>query len=448
MNFSRLIKVLSVAVGGMLMLPPALALVALDEDEMASVNGAGIAIVLNDIRLTASPTSFLEFTGSAPGTTQFKRGDIRWYGISISGSDASAGTTWSGFCGSGYLQLGCAQGGYVQNFAPHDNPLILRAFDYTGVNALGVPNVENTVFEILFPSDHEAYRFAFWGELNVDNGASKLQVQNVWSNIKQGGGSLRVFQHTFGPNFNDNTFGMIFTNVFEGDIRMSVNQTFFSPDQLATVPEFEEFEGMYINDWRIYFPMGQLHYQATIADDVVSRDGNFVLEQTLVPNDPDAYNHFYGRTIANDPSGGYNRTESVRNALGSYHQTHGYLRMGDWLGAQDYSHYSVSGGATGNPHAGFNEPAAGTCMADKPGCTKNGRFATTDGMFFSSYAGGSFTNFTFGQHTDNARTKTPSNATENMNVINLGDSQISGMLTHRMRIVTCAGLSTSVCLNQ
>lgn len=429
---------------------PSAALVEISDEQMSEVSGAGIAIVLEDIRITASPTSFLEFTGSAPGSAEFERGDIRWYGISITGTDASAGSTWSGACGAGLLDLGCAQGGYVTHFAPHDNPLLLRAFDYERVDGLGNPGVSRTVLEVLFPSDHEPYRFAFWGELNVNQGAGgKLQVQNIWNNVNQGGGSLRIFNHVYGAGFNDNTFGLIFTNYFEADIRMSLAQSFLSPDVLGMVPEFEEYEGLYANDFRVFFPMGQMHYQALIADDVPASGGNFVLEQTLVPNDEDAYNHFYGRTIAHDPTGGYDRTESVRNALGSYHETHGYLRIGDWVGTQNYSYYDPTqgdNGANGNPAKAHGEPAAGACMPDRVTCTKNGRYDTTDGLFFSSYAGGSFTNRTFSPHTDNSRTRTPSAATESMNTINLGDAQISGMLVHHMKITTCAGLSTSVCL--
>lgn len=425
-------------------------LVEMADEQMSEISGAGIAIVLEDIRITASPTSFLEFTGSAPGSAEFERGDIRWYGISITGTDTSFGSTWSGSCGAGILDLGCAQGGYVTHFAPHDNPLLLRAFDYSRVDGLGNTNVSRTVLELLFPSDHEPYRFAFWGELNVNQGAGKLQVQNIWNNVNQGGGSLRIFNHVYGAGFNDNTFGLIFTNYFEADIRMSLAQGFFSPDTLGMVPEFEEYEGMYANDFRVYFPMGQMHYQALIADDVPGSNGNFVLEQTLVPNDEDAYNHFYGRTIADDPTGGYNRTESVRNALGSYHETHGYLRIGDWVGTQNYAYYDPTqgdNGANGNPHKAHGEPAAGACMADRVSCAKNGRYDSNDGLFFSSYAGGTITNRTYSPHTDNSRTKTPTAGNESMTIINLGDAQISGMLTHHMKITTCAGLSTSACLN-
>lgn len=413
-----------------------MALEELDDSSLSEVQGTGVAIVLNDIRLTASPTSYLEFTGAdlpsnPPG---LQRADIRWYGLSISGSSSDVGSTWSGSCTSGILGLGCPQGGHIKEFAPHDNPLLLRVFDYTGVDVQGNLDQLRPVFEIEYPTAHEPYRFAFWGELNVNKGSDKLQVQNIWNNVDQSGSKLQVFQHS---DNNDPTFGLLFANHFSADVRMSVNQTFLSPDSLAMVPEFEDYEGLYIDDYSVYFPLGQLHYQSLIAGSTPEKDGNFVLELTAIPNIANIYNEHYGRTINDDPTGGYDRTESVRNARGSYHRTHGYLRMGDWVGTQNYGHYSV---ANDNPHASFGEPVGGACMEGVSTCSMNGRWDRQGGTFFVSYAGGQFTNPDIAEHyqtqPNSHGTHTESGNEISMSGINLGDSQISGMLVHQLKITT------------
>lgn len=409
---------------------PAWSLVEMAEEAMSEVSGSGVAIVLNDIRITASPTSYLEFTGADPGTTDYERADIRWYGISITGADGSAGSTWSGFCSSGILDLGCPQGGYVAEFAPHDNPLLLRAFDYSRVDVQGAADVSRTVLEIEYPTAHEPYRFSFWGELNVNSGAAKLQVQNIWNNVNQGGSTIQVFQHSDAA---DPTFGVRFKNMFEADVRMSLNQTLFSPDTLELVPEFDDIEGLYINDYRVFFPLGNLHYQSLIAKSVAVGNGNFVLELTQVPNSPNAYNYHYGRSINEDPTGGYDRTQ--HNALGTYDETHGYLRMGDWVGTQDYTYYNSSVG--GNPRAPHGEPVAGACMSDRVTCSNNAKTSQTDGLFFAAYPGNTFSVFSVGQHytTQPSGVSAPTGQ-ESLSTINLGDVSLSGMTVHHLKITS------------
>ena len=457
MVFSRLIKGLPLFLLLAAGTQPVSALVAMEEEDMADVTGTGVAIALNDFRLTASPTSFIEFTGAPVGAGRpFRQTDLRWYGISITGTDASEGTSWNGFCSSGYLDLGCPQGGYISQFAPHDNPLLFRAFSYTGVDFQGVANVERNVFELVFPTAHEPYRFAFWGELNIkdlaSNPTNKLQVQNIWNNMDQSGSVLRIFQHS---DVNDPTFGTIFWNRFKADIRMSVNQSLFSPNQLGMVPEFTSEEGMYIGDYRLYFPMGQLHYQSTIFKSIPDPAGNrLVIEQTLLPNRVNAYNDFYGRTISDDPTGGVDR--SKYNALGSYERTHGYLRMGDWAplhtgfqnyypgGESDVKVRNPVGTTTNTSNDGYTETAGGQCMPDKVTCTKNGRFDTNDGMFFVAAPGRSFTVRTHSPHyvvpnggswQDEYGASTPRpTGTENITAINLGDARIEGLLVQHLRI--------------
>ena len=96
---------------------PASALTALDDEQMADVSGAGLAAVWEDFRFLMKPTSYFEQVGStaAPGTT-FQRGDLRWYGISMSGKgNAASSYSWTETGGN---MSACAGGGIAQTGCP------------------------------------------------------------------------------------------------------------------------------------------------------------------------------------------------------------------------------------------------------------------------------------------------------------------------------------------
>lgn len=435
----------------------------LADDDIRGVTGEGIAMALNDISVRMSPTSYIELTGTDITSTNmpYLRGDLRWYGLSYTGADGSAGQAWSGVCTSGYMDMGCPIGGTIANLAPHDNPLLLRAFDYAGTLFNGTTNQNRTVLELVFPTEHEHYRFAFWGEMNVGtgttrrgatagtngtstigNGSNKIQIQNIWNNIDQGGTVVRLFQHSDPA---DPTFGLQYINYFSADIRMSVNQTLFSPDALGQTPEFDDTEGMYIGDYRVYLPIGQLHYQSLILDDVPSRSGDFRIMLTQLPDIAAIYNDHYSRTFADDPSGGYDRTKY--NVRGTYNRTHGYLRMGDFAPTHNTDNYSPPGYNTVNaPTTGSASEITG-CMADRPGCVTNGGADTNDGIFFVAAPGETFTvynyspNFMWDGNNDadmntNAIGGGYTGGTNNRSVINLGDVRIDGLMIHAMTLKT------------
>lgn len=450
---------------------PALAMEELAEDDMRGATGEGIAIVLNDIAIKMGPTSYVELTGtdepSGPAL-QFRRGDLRWYGISYTSANPATGEAWSGSCSNGYLNLGCPLGGTIANLAPHDNPMIMRAFDYTGTLMDGTTNQTRTIFESLYPSNHERYRFAFWGEINVGTGSTvgagtvagstiggvtnndKLQMQNIWSNISQAGSVLRLFQ-TSESDSTQRTLGMQFINNFSADIRMSVNQTFFSPDTLGQTPEFDDTEGLYIGDFRVKMATGQLHYQAMVIDDEPApKNGDLQIRVTQLPNIPAVYNEFYGRTNATDPTGGFDRTKTTASNT-DYHKTHGYVRMGDWAPTQNFSVYTVPGFKSVNaPITGTFSEVAG-CMPDRPSCVKNGNYDTNNGIFFAAAPGETFQVFTRspnymwdGDVTAKLNTNDPANGSIsnasnprlNVTTINLGDSNIQGMMMHSLSLTT------------
>lgn len=466
---------------------PAMAMDELAEDDLRGATGEGIAIVLSDFALKMGPTSFVELTGAdeASGTElNYRRGDLRWYGISYTGAGnrttgLTAGQAWSGPCSNGILNMGCPLGGTIANLAPHDNPLLLRAYDYSGrvLDSTGSAQ-SRSVFEVLFPSQHERYRFSFWGEVNVGTGTTvgtgnttgstiglggdKLQVQNIWSNITQGGSVFRMFQ-TSETDVNSRTLGIQFINHFEADIRMSAAQRMGSPDTLGQTPEFDDTEGMYIGDYRVQMATGQLFYQALVLDDVAVGNGNFQIRVTQLPAIPAIYNEFYGRTITTDPTGGYDRTKiDLTNT--NYHKTHGFVRMGNWApthrnqNTTDYPYSRPDYEQNGNVAAGYmpsEQPYVvnTSCMPDRATCAKNGSYDVNDGVFFVAAPGESFTVFAASPNylsdasvdadlNDNNIINGSStgafagNAKVNLNQINLGDVNIQGMTMHSLSLKT------------
>lgn len=492
---------------------PAQAMQEMEDTDLRGATGEGIAIVLNDFALKFGPTSYFELTGTdeaggAGKELDARRGDLRWYGISYTSGNraaATSGQAWSGPCSNGIMNMGCPLGGAIEGLAPHDNPLILRAFDYVGTTMTGVTNSTRSVIELLFPSAHERYRFSFWGEINVGTGSTvgtgntmgssigdgsdKLQVQNVWNNIDQSGTVVRLFQTTNGAS---DTLGIQYINRFAADIRMSVAQAITSPDTLGQTPEFDDREGMYIGDYRVYMPQGALHYQAMVVDDVEAAgpgSGNFQIKLTQLPNFASVYNEAYGRTITTDPTGGYDRTK-IGLSNTAYHATHGFVRMGDWAPLHKpnvngdatcdtagtcYRYDPPGYGVTDAPIGGAgrqmsSEITTGGCMQDRPSCSngKNTGTSIADGLFFVAAPGERFRVFTQspnymsdtgdgsnnsanldadlnhnniigGQARDSAGAvggDFAGRAMVDLTSINLGDTNIQGMMVHSLSIRT------------
>jgi hypothetical protein len=272
----------------------------------------------------------------------------------------------------------------------------------------------------------------------------------VWNNVDQAGTVVRLFQHSDAA---DPTMGLQYLNYFGADIRMSVNQTFFSPDTLGQTPEFDDTEGLYIGDYRVYFPMGQLHYQSTILDDEAgpTKNGDFSIITTQIPDLSAIYHDHYGRTFADDPTGGYDRTKY--NTRGTYDLTHGYLRIGDYAPTINYAVRNPvpAFGATNAPITGATGQEVPGCIVDRPGCTKNGADDTSDGFFFVAAPGETFRVFTVSpnfMHDGNTDADMNSNnilngvsqgvgtAMVDRSVINLGDGRIEGINVHYLRITS------------
>lgn len=446
------------------------AMQSMGDEDLSDVSGSGLAIALNNISVKMDKTSYVELTGVDLTSAQQRalRMDLRWYGMSYTSSTGA--TDWAGNgCAAGILNLGCPIGGTIANLAAFDNPLILRSYNYSKPDmSIAGTVVNRSVLEFLFPSRvgngslavndvnqyigaHDPYRFAFWGELNVGTGnaggsgtaltrtapaaavsgvgtgSSSLKVLNIWNKVDQSGSAYRFFQTTGATP----TLGLQVINNFAADIRMSVAQN--SASAYGVAPDFNDTEGLYMRDFRLHMPTGQLNYQALQMDSITPFGGGSpVLYLTLndVPNVASTYDLFYGRTAASDSTGpnanGYTRSVWSGNAanLTNYNLSHGFLRMGDFAPTQRTKDTTATGynAANGNQYiSGTGAPdglncvtaacrtnqvtrllksEVSACVSDRPGCAaggnanqgpsgnlsgangNNGQFDQTDGLFF------------------------------------------------------------------
>lgn len=355
-------------------------MVALEEDEMADVSGAGLAFPFDEFRFEMAPTSYIELIGSNtnPVETTFISGDLRYYGMSLTratdgGVLQTGGLDWQGnSCSGGYRGLGCPMHeGFIENFSTYDNPYVWRAFNYTGFEPDGNSTNDRAVFEILGPSNMDTFRWAFWGEVEsgrtygpVSQGLAPItgaecaagsgsacltQLQNIIigkptalakprsifgvTDNPDLGPALRFFQYagtTGDAGNNPATYGLQYLSRLSGDYRLSINTTSNDPALRGVIPDFTNEEGLYFTDFQAYLPLGQLHYQALVFDNaqpgstnVGNQDGNIVIELTRIPDVPDVYNDFY--SLAPGDALGYQRTGRPDR----YYETHGYVEWGD-----------------------------------------------------------------------------------------------------------------------
>lgn len=167
---------------------PASALQELEEDQMAEVTGTGLAFVFDDFSFRMAPTSYLELTGAQPSTQAagegWQRGDARYYGISMT-SGSGAGMDWYGngctniYGGLAACPMGLGDGDYgVTAFASVYDPYMLRVFEYEGYDysgdwlADGGDGPMPSILEFRGPAQTDPWRWAFWGELEIDRDTS------------------------------------------------------------------------------------------------------------------------------------------------------------------------------------------------------------------------------------------------------------------------------------
>lgn len=409
-NLRALGLLLSALVGLMPMAGYGVAMQALSDDEMEDVSGAGIAVALENFRYMMAPTSYMEQVGVTPAgactgvgdgaanRNCWRRGDLRWYGINLSGAEnlVGSGSHWTeSTCNPGDGDMNCPRGGVIGGadgwFSPFDNPYVMRAWSPQGMAHDGSlintdpENPTKTIYEYLAPTDQPDYIMSFWGEIEVgatrDPALQPLSQGQGTSNTSGGGllksqtiirgnaaGSVfRLFKYTetgANPQYGE-TFAMLYHSRLKGDFRFSVAQQAGSNSDAIGVPaQFAAEEGLHFRNVDAFLPIGQLYYQALVLN-AIGTSGAFSLSLTRVPNNPTVFNRFYGRT-STDPRGFETARLQVRNwntecaagdvACSDYRQSHGYVRYGDW-------YPTVYGGT----------PSTGT---------RNGISSTDDGIFF------------------------------------------------------------------
>lgn len=356
MNFFSYIKRLPVALAGALVLSQGHAMVALEEEEMAEVSGAGIAIALDNFSFSMAPTSYIELTGAATSLSEWRRGDARYYGLSLTGGQTSTGSTAAGVGGGLTFARGndCIQASTVscpigaqgsKNFAAVYDPYVLRAFEYDGFNFQGdfLSGANRpTVLELIGPSNMDNWRWSFWGEIEVDRGGlqqSLLQSQTIINgrNVTVDGTPtiLRVFRT---QNTADSTLGIAYQSALSGDFRFSVAQTAASPDAREMVPFFNDVEGIHFGNVDAFLPIGRLHSQA-ITLDTFGTDGDFQIKLTPIPNVASIYNDIYcgAAACATNTVTGSDTSNSLVAIANPNSETHGYIRWGDFSNPAGYT---------------------------------------------------------------------------------------------------------------
>lgn len=413
------------------------ALESLDDQGLSDVSGTGIAFALDDFSSRMAPTSYIEMTGSPMSATGgsaasqaayaigWRQGDLRYYGLSMTGGSGGAltsGTDWYGDgCVAGSDGLGCPIGYDVSNtanpygskdFASVYNPYMIRVFQNAGYNydgsaclgsviagaCTGITAASPTVYEFIGPSKGDAWRWSFWGQLRIDNGASWLKSQSIilGKNATLDGkpSKLQILQ-TPTNTASEQSLSVVYQSRLSGNFRFSVQQKTTGTDGINVVPNFDDAEGLYFKNVNAFLPLGQLNYQTVVFRSTPSQDGNFIVDLTPIANNANVYNSFYcGKNTCTNSSyqGGVSgtgctrctnafiTTDTVIDPTTSNPDTHGYVYWGTSTGA-----------------------------APVEGSTD-----TTNGIYFKSGPGGAIPN----------------------NVVNIGRGKVEGLLIQSMQITS------------
>ncbi|MFN3587034.1 MAG: hypothetical protein ACK4UT_05980, partial [Moraxellaceae bacterium] len=230
----------------------------LDDSSLEAVSGAGIALALENFEFAMAPTSYFEQVGSAPasggcsGTGSvasnincWRRGDLRWYGLNISGANNN-GYHWNDSTVCSATSLNCPRGGIIPHFSPFDNPYVIRSWSPIGIATNGAcvngvttgcttPSaiVSKAIYEYLAPTSQPNYTFSWWGEMETGstrnsqtqplgtNAGNVLKSQNIIRG-NAAGSIFRIFDIGSAGN---PTFAMLYHSYLRGDFRFSVAHT-------------------------------------------------------------------------------------------------------------------------------------------------------------------------------------------------------------------------------
>lgn len=451
-------------------------LMHLGDDELADVAGAGVAIGLDDFEFAMAPTSYFEQVGSNPSnlcsgtltTNCWRRGDLRWYGISISGA-TNTGYHWNDTTACSATSLNCPRGGVIDQFSPFDNPYVIRAWSPQGMaydgncvngsdgSCSGSAPRTKAIYEFLAPTAQPNYTFSWWGEIetgSMRNSATQPLATNAGTVLKSqniirgnaAGSVFRLFQFT---KAGDETFGMFYHSRLKGDFRFSLAQDTAAPgysDAIGRPTVFAATEGMYFRNVDAYLPIGQLYYQALTVN-TIGTGGNFEIALTPIPDTALVYNRHYA--LNSGDTEGF-ETARMNNTGGStsatYKLTHGYSRWGGWTSTGVVTGTNLINGSDGSATgdgiifmacAGcgtFNAFAKRPVIIDKRGETGSMQ-RTQNYNCASGNAGACSVSASGGSISSGAGDPSRSFPTT---VVNLGDSRIEGLMFNSLRFESCA----------
>ncbi len=497
---------------------PAAALSSLDETELAAVHGAGVALGFDDFQFAMAPTSYFEQVGSAPsnactsvGNTAgnfncWRRGDLRWYGINISGA-GNTGYHWNDSTSCTANSLNCPRGGTIAHFSPFDNPYLIRAWSPAGMSYGGcflngsiagysaaggctAPVAgQKAIYEFLAPTSQPNYTFSWWGEIesgstrNSSSQALATGAGNILKsqNIIRGNAAGSVFRLFTFTEAGNETFGIFYHSRLQGDYRLSVAQAGTGSNAIGQPVVFADTEGLHFRNVNAFVPLGQLYYQALTLK-AVGTGGNFELSLPPLPNTAAVYNLHYA--LNGGDTQGY-ETARANNTGGAtsaqYQLTHGFSRWGGWTASGAWTGRNLINGndgtATGDgvifqacsgcttfrayaerphvidkrgSHFSMAQMQNYNCATANAGGCSTGEGPITTGDFAGTQASGCTY---MGSTNHNCYTAnglpggTPTPAgdrtkTYTTSVVNLGDARIEGLMFQSLRFESCGGSAT------
>lgn len=404
----------------------ATALQELTDESLGSVTGEGVALAFDNFSFRMAPTSYIEMTGSTVVNTAatddaydrgWRRGDLRYYGLSFTNGSTASGSDWftaqtaGVVCTPGTDGLGCPLGSTaapgIKDFASVYNPYVIRVFqnagyDYQGtcqgsllLNACSVVTAASpTVYEFIGPSKGDAWRWSFWGQLDVGaTGAALaemgyLQSQSIIlgkNSTTDGRSSKLQILQTPTNVAAEQSLSVVYQSRLSGNFRFSLAQkASVATEGRNVVPDFDDVEGLYFKNVDAFLPLGQLNYQTLVFRSAPALNGNFIVELTPIPNIAAVYNSFYcatntctSATFNGGKPGSIGAFITTDNVIASPNaETHGYVRWGTTTGN------APTEGSTDTTNGIYFRNAAAAAVS--PGVASNIGRARIEGLMIQS----------------------------------------------------------------
>lgn len=304
------------------------ALEAISDEEMSSTTGEGLAFLPENFSIIFDPDAYINYIPVGPVSTGNKA-DLFIYGLAAGKSNLANNTT-----ARTNANLNDTTVSNITSWGTGSNPWVIRTETVTkpGFNTASearailsfqtpdyLPTTETTAAN---GADAYNLKMVLWTDVMVRNAAvangnanqftQRLRLQGVWDGFSINGTRLNIFQTANGSgtaSYN-NTVGISgilrFNSGTQGVLRFSTALKANEASMIttpatggvspfvrgnSTAGQFNENEGLYIRDFDLNLPLGQLHYQPLVLDATAS--GNVIIELARIPNNASAYNEFY-----------------------------------------------------------------------------------------------------------------------------------------------------------